>query len=252
MAKVQILDEEFFVTNENELILLLININRHWWDSKNLIIWNLITELDFELEKIIVSNNWLINILKRLDEKRSLLLLSKITDVLPKIIWNTENLWELLAKFSSNYWYKTQIIKNLRWKWLRYLIRNAKDFQNTVEWLYFNAENEVFKLLEITFIKSLFSNAKEIWDVLYYLTKYNKENFIKILGIENVAIKIFTYKDLIDCCNWMLDKSFIELLRFLWKEKVLDLFHFEKDFHSLLLSLPQSKEKIFIDFLKNN
>lgn len=252
MATVKILNEEFKITNENELILLLININRHWWKSKNLIIWNLITELGVDLENIIISNNWLINVLKRLDEKRSLLVLNKISDTLAKVIENSENFWELLAKFSSNTWYKTQIIRNLRWKGLKFLIRNAKDFQNTVEWLYSGAEDEVFKLLEDDFIKSLFSSAKSIWNTYYYLTNKNKEIFTQILWIDNIVSNIFTYEDLSKCCKWMLNKDFIKILEFMWKEKILEKFYFEKDFYEFLLSLPQSKEKVFLEFLKNN
>ena len=250
MYKIKVFEEEFLFEWENDLILTLINIKKYWEEQKNFIIWNILMQLDYKLKKIIKTSDWLIKILKLLDERKSLLFLSKIGDNLYKIIDNSQNLAEILARFSSNKWYKTQIIYHLRERWLKYLIRNSEDFINTVSWLYWNAENKIFELLEYSFIDKLFSNSKDISKVLYYLTYKNKKLFIEILWYEKIKNTIFHFYDLSSLIKIFPEDIWIEFLEFIWKERILELFEFEKDFYDFLLSLPKSKEKIFLNFLK--
>lgn len=250
MKSIKILNEKFKVSNENELILLLIHINKYWWNIKNIIIWNLLMELDQYLEEIVISNNWLIQILKKLDEKRMLLLLVKLSNKLSYIIWSSQNLGLLLAQFSSDKWYKTRIIRNLRERWLRQIIKNADDFRNTIEWLYWDAEDEVFNLLPEKFIKRLFYNVKDITETLYYLNDKNKIRFINIIWLKNIKRYIKSYNDLSYCLRIMPESDLIKLLEILWKTFIVKMFENEDEYFNFLLWIQESREKLFINYFK--
>ena len=247
--KVKILNEIFEINNENDLELLLINIYKYWWWEKNIIVWNLLLELVNNIENIIQTYTWFINVLKKLDERRALLFLNILSEKLPIIIENSTNLSEILARFTSYKWYKTKIIRNLRTKWLKYLIKDARDFINTVEWLFGDAENEIFKLLDENFIKKKFSSLKDIWEVYYYLASHNKIRFTDIIWFKNLKNKISNYSDLLEL-KWMLNSDFSLLLEYLWRDFILNLFNLEEDFYEFLLALPPSKEKILLWYLK--
>jgi len=80
----------------------------------------------------------------------------------------------------------------------------------------------------------------------------NKRHLIEeILWYNNIKKKIFTNLDLANICKAMPNNYFEKLLENIWKKRILKLFLFEKDFYNFLLSIPQSKEKIFINFLRN-
>lgn len=233
--------------NENELSQILSIL---WWDDNisDLIHWNIIMQLDDKLLKIIKTYKGLLRILKPLSKKNYMLLLLKIWDNLPNIVWKSKYLWEILARIPEET-NKIILIKRLRLKWLRLFIRDAYDLKNLFEFVYDKAETELLDTLWEEFIKETFTRTNEIIITLHYLNNENKDRLIDMLWLQNVYKKIRTYKDLLVMFKWLSLEKSKELLKLYKREELVKLFINDEEFHYFLLRLPHDKEKIFLNYL---
>lgn len=233
--------------NENELSQILSIL---WWDDNisDLIHWNIIMQLDDKLLKIIKTYKGLLRILKPLSKKNYMLLLLKIWDNLPNIVWKSKYLWEILARIPEET-NKIILIKRLRLKWLRLFIRDAYDLKNLFEFVYDKAESELLDTLWEEFIKETFTRTNEIIITLHYLNNENKDRLIDMLWLQNVYKKIRTYKDLLVMFKWLSIEKSKELLKLYKREELVKLFINDEEFHYFLLRLPHDKEKIFLNYL---
>lgn len=233
--------------NENELSQILSIL---WWDDNisDLIHWNIIMQLDDKLLKIIKTYKGLLRILKPLSKKNYMLLLLKIWDNLPNIVWKSKYLWEILARIPEET-NKIILIKRLRLKWLRLFIRDAYDLKNLFEFVYDKAETELLDTLWEEFIKETFTRTNEIIITLHYLNTENKDRLIDMLWLQNVYKKIRTYKDLLVMFKWLSLEKSKELLKLYKMEELVKLFINDEEFHYFLLRLPHDKEKIFLNYL---
>lgn len=242
-------DKKYTVNSEKELVSLF---KLFYSDSKvsSMIAWNILMEIDNDLEKIITSYQWLLLCLKYLNEKNSFLLLVKLWDVLINLVNDSKDLAEIISRIpdESN---KIRLLSILRVKWLTKILFDARDLWNIFEWLYYEKTQKKFiDLLWKEFIRKLFLSTNEIIMILNYLTDKNKDYLINILSLEWIKNKIKTSNNLLVMFKGLTLKKAWELLKMLWKEKILNLFKTEDEFYNFLLRLPYDKERLFLNFLK--
>lgn len=240
-------EKKYYISNENELSsffkLFSLNSKVSW-----LIHWNILMELDSDLEKIITSYNWLLNCLKYLNEKNSFLLLIKLWDVLSKLINNSKELAEIISRIpeESN---KIKLLKILRIKWLNKILFDARDLWNIFEWLYWKSQKDFIDLLWNHYIKQLFYSTNEIIVTLHYLNNENKDYLMNILWIKWIKNKIKTPDNFLILFKWLTINKAKDLLKIFSKKEIIDLFKYQEEFYNFLLKLPKDKEKIFLNYL---
>lgn len=243
-----ITNKKYIVSKENELASLFKLFSSNTKVS-SLIHWNILMELDSDLEKIIISYQGLLNCLKYLNEKNSFLLLIKLWDVLINLINNSKELAEILSRIpeESN---KIKLLSILRVKWLTKIIFDARDFWNIFEWLYWKSQREFIDLLWKNFVKNLFLWTNEIIMILHYLNNENKDYLMNIIWLDWAKNKIKTSKDFLIMFKWLTLKKAKELIKKFSKDEIIKLFKTEDEFYNFLLRLPNDKEKIFLNYLK--
>lgn len=241
-----ITNRTFSVKDESDLELLF----KLFANSKisSVIHWNIIMEIDSDLEKIIKTYKWLLKCLKHLNEKNTFLLLVKIWDILSTIITRSWELWELLAKIpeESN---KFRLLSTMRLKWLSKIIKNPHDLWNVLEWLYWDKQKDFLDLLWKEYIKKLFLSTNEIIMTLYYLNDDNKDYLIDLIWFEWVKNKVKTKDNFLVLFNWLSVKKAKLLLRSFSKEDIVNFFSSESDFYRFMLKLSFDREKIFLKHL---
>lgn len=241
-------DKKYTVSGENELVSLFKLFSSNTKVS-SLVHWNILMELDSDLEKIIIFYQGLLNCLKYLNEKNSFLLLVKLWDVLINFINDSKELAEILSRIpeESN---KMKLLSILRVKWLTKILFDARDLWNIFEWLYWKSQREFIDLLWKSFIKDLFLWTNEIIMILHYLSNENKDYLMNIIWLDLAKNKIKTSQNLLIMFKWLTLKKALELLKKFDKNEILDLFKSEDEFYNFLLRLPTDKEKIFLNYLK--
>ncbi len=243
-----ILWEKYFqAKDENELELLFQVFSKNKKLSW-IIHWNIIMEMDNDLEKIITTYKWLLKCLKYLNEKNMFLLVIKISDILPNILHTSEHLGEILAKI-PNEENKLKLLKHLRHKGLSPLIRDAKDLWNILEWIYGNTQRKFLDFLWPDFIKQVFLSTNEIIIILYYLNNENKDYLIDMIGFHGIKNKVKTNENLLLMFQWLTHKKSKEFLKHFTKKEIAEMFKSEADFYHFMLRVPEDKEKIFLHHL---
>jgi hypothetical protein len=245
--KIKIVDKEYTIKDENELSLIFSLIWKEKETNKK-ILYNVIMQLDNELENIIITYKWLINCLKVLDDDNSFLLLIKLWDVLPTILKSSSHLWEILARIplEKN---KIRLLKSMRLKWLSSIINSTRDLWNIFEWIYEDWNNEVIDILGEDFIRKIFLSTYEIIIVLHYLSDKTNDRLIDILWLENIYKKIKTKENLLVLFSALTDNKAIELLNFFTRKEIKEMFNNQEEYYNFLLRLPYRKEKIFLNYL---
>ncbi|EKD66109.1 MAG: hypothetical protein ACD_49C00064G0012 [uncultured bacterium (gcode 4)] len=240
-------DNRYTVKDEDELALIFELLS--WNDEiSGMTHWNVIMELDENLLNIIKTYKWLIKSLKLLNERNSFLLLVNIWDSLIKIIQNSEQLWEILARISEEE-NKIRIIKQLRQTWLKKLILEPRDLSNVLEWLYGASEIELLNITCFDHVKNFFNYPKEIYDVLHYLNNENKDILINSIWLKTILEKIKNRKDLLLILKWVSMDKAAELLSFFSKQEIKDLFTNNNEFVYFLSKLSDRKEDLFLRYL---
>ncbi len=241
-------ENKYSLSNEKDLALLLRLFSG---DKKmsSIIHWNILMEVDNDLENIIKSYKWLLVCLRYLNEKNSFLLLVKIWNILINLINDSSELSELLSRIpeDSN---KMRLLSILRVKWLSKVLFDARDLWNIIQWLYWNSEREFLDLLWDDFIKWLFLSTNEIIMILNYVDDVNKDYIINIIWFWWVKNKIKTTQNLLIMYSWLSMKKAQELLNKYDKTELLSFFRNNKDFHDFLLRLSQEKEELFLNYLQ--
>ncbi len=240
-------EKKYSIKDEKDLELIF---KLFYSSSKvsSVISWNILMEIDSDLEYIITSYQWLLNCLKYLNEKNSFLLLVKLWDILIHLINSSEELAEIISKIpnESN---KIRLLSILRVKWLTKILFDARDLWNIIEWLYGTSEREFLILLGHDFVKNIFLSTNEIIMILHYLSDENKDYLMNIIGLDGIKTKIKTTQNLLVMLKWLTLKKAKELLKKYNKNEILNLFKTEKEFYDFMMKLPQNKEKIFLNFL---
>ncbi len=241
-------EKKYTISQEKELVSLLSLFSSNTKVS-SIIQWNILMEIDNDLEKIITSYHWLLNCLKYLNEKNSFLLLVKLWDVLAKFINNSKELAEILSRIpeESN---KMKLLNILRIKWLTKILFDARDLWNIFEWLYWKSQKDFIDLLWKKFVKNLFLSTNEIIMTLYYLNNENKDYLIDIIWLDWTKNKIKTSWNLLVMFKWLTLKKAKKLLENFNRNEIIDLFKTEDDFYNFLLRLPRDKERLFLNYLK--
>ena len=247
---VNVWDRTIRIKDENELALVFKITS---WDSvvNSVIHWNIIMELDYNLEEIIVSYRWLSDCLKVLSEKNSFLLLVKIWDVLIKIIKRSDLLGKILSRIPEEK-NKMKLLTQIRKKDLERIVRTAHDIWNIVEWIYWDTELLFLNLLWEDHIRKVFNSTNEIIVILHYLKDQSKDYLINIIWLDIIFKKIKTSENLLVMLNWLTVKYVKKLLRMFDKESLINLFHNDDHFYNFLLRMWKEKEKIFLNYLNKN
>lgn len=240
-------NRSFSIRNERELEVLLKLYSKSQLSS--IIHWNILMELDLDLENIIVSFKWLSKCIKHLNEKNTFLLFVKLADKLPEIITNSKHLWELLVTIPEDE-NKLKLLKMYRKINLEKIIKNAKDLWNIVEWIYWKEQLLTLEYLWKDFIKNVFMKTNEIIMILHYLNPANKDYLTELIWIRNMRMKVKTSKDFLLMFCWLSDENAKNFIKLFSKEQILDMFKTEYDFYNFMLKLPIKKEKIFLKFFK--
>ncbi|MDD2565481.1 MAG: hypothetical protein PHZ26_02700 [Candidatus Gracilibacteria bacterium] len=213
--------------------------------------WNIIMELDENLINIIKSYKGLINCLKYLNEKNSFLLLVKISDELPNIVQDARELGEILARiYEENN--KLRLIRQMRNKGLTRLITSSQDLLNIMEWVYDCAEKETLEILGPETIRGLFIYPQDIYNVLHYLNKENKDYLIELIGLNEISKKIKSWQDFLLLLKGM---SYIKVKQFLSlysRHQIKDFFKNDREFKYFLMKLSDKKEELFLEYLGIN
>lgn len=240
-------ENSFTVKDEDELALIFELLG---WDQdvSGILHWNVIMELDEHLLEIIKTHKWLIKSLKPLNEKNWFLLLVKIWDRLVDIVWNSENLWEILWRIPEEE-NKIRLLKQSRSSWLKKLITTPKDIWNILEWVYDSAELGFLEILWFDYIKELFVYTKEIYNALHYLKNDNKDILIDNIWIDKIVSMITTWKDLLFILKWVTIEKATIILNSFSKKEIKTIFKSNKDFHYFLSKLSDKKEKLFLNYL---
>lgn len=240
-------DNTYTVRDERELALIFEVLsgdgNISW-----LIHWNVIMELDENLLFLIKTYKWLLRCLKSLDEKNSFLLLIKIGDILGKVIQDSEQLWEILARIPEEE-NKIRILKQIRAIWLKKLISGPRDLSNILEWIYNDSQKKFFEIVGHEYIKNLFTYPKEIYSVLHYLGNENKDILIEIIGKENIIAQIKTWKDLLFILKWVPTEQARQILASFSRGDIKNLFLSDVDFIYFLKKLSERKTRVFLQHL---
>lgn len=237
----------YTVKDSNELWLIFEMLA---WDKEisPILHWNIIMELDENLINIIKSYKWLINCLKYLNEKNSFLLLVKISDELPNIVQDARELGEILARiYEENN--KLRLIRQMRNKWLTRLITSSQDLLNIMEWVYDCAEKETLEILWPETIRWLFIYPQDIYNVLHYLNKENKDYLIELIWLNEISKKIKSWQDFLLLLKWM---SYIKVKQFLSlysRHQIKDFFKNDREFKYFLMKLSDKKEELFLEYL---
>lgn len=239
-------DKTYTIKDENdlELIFKLFSTSK----LSSIIHWNIIMEVDNDLEKIVTSYRWLLKCLRYLNEKNTSLFLFKIWDLLLNIITKSTQLWNILAKIpeESN---KIKLLSILRTKWLSFLLKDASDLWNILEWLYWDTQRQFLDILWHDLIKKIFLSTNEIIIILYYLNEENKDYLMDIIWLEWVKNKVKTRDNFLVMFKWLsIKKSKIFLKKFS-REEIYHFFSWEEDFYRFMLKLPENKEKLFLNYL---
>lgn len=241
-------DKKYQISDEKDLELIF---KLFYSNSKvsSVVAWNILMEIDSDLEYIITSYQWLLNCLKYLNEKNSFLLLVKLWDVLIKLINNSRELAEILSKIpdESN---KLRFLIILRIKWLKKLLFDARDLWNILEWLYWSTQREFIDFLWNDFVKEIFFWTNEIIMILHYLNDENKDYLMNIIWLSWAKSKIKTSNNLLVMFKWLTLKKSKELLKKYTEDEILNFFKTDEEFYDFMIKLPQNKEKLFLDFLK--
>lgn len=240
-------EKQFHIWNDKDLELLLkifSGTSKISW----IIHWNILMEMDKDLEWFVTHYRGLLNCLKYLNEKNSFLLLVKLWDVLLNLINNSSELAEILSKIpnESN---KIRLLTIMRVKGLRKILFNAQDLWNILEWLYGESQRKFLDLLGRDLVREIFYSTNEIIMILHYLTNENKDYLMNIIWIGWVKTKIKTSFNFLVLFKWLTDKKARELLKTYTKKEVLALFKNDDEFYHFLLRLPKNKEKIFLKFI---
>lgn len=211
--------------------------------------WNILMELDSDLEKIVVSYKWLLLCLKYLNEKNSFLLLIKLGDVLNSLIKNSQELAEILSRIpdESN---KIRLLHILRLKGLSKIIFDAKDLGNIFEWLYGKSQRDFIDLLGKDYVKEIFLSTNEIIMILHYLNDENKDYLMDIIGMGGIKNKIKTSQNFLVMLKWLTLKKSRELFKKYTPSEILELFKTQEEWEYFMLRLPSNKEKILLNFLQ--
>lgn len=238
----------YSITDEKDLEILF-KIFYSKTKISSVIHWNILMELDNDLEKIIVSYKWLLSCLKYLNEKNSFLLLVKLWDVLLYLINNSQELAEILSRIpdESN---KIRLLNILRVKWLSKIIFDAKDLWHIFEWLYGKSQKKFIDLLGKNFVKEIFLSTNEIIMILHYLSDENKDYLMDIIGLKWVKNKIKTSYNFLIMMKGLTLKKSRELLKGYTPREILDLFKTEEEFYYFMLRIPENKEKLLLNFLQ--
>jgi len=241
-------DKKYTICSEKELESLL---KLFYSNSKvsSVIAWNILMELDEDLEQIITSYQGLVNCMKYLNEKNAFLLLVKIWDVLINLINNSQELAEIISKIpdESN---KLRLLSILRVKWLTKILFNASDLWNILEWLYGKSERDFIDLLGKDFVKNLFLSTNEIIMILHFVDDENKDYIMDIIWLNGAKNKIKTWKNFLVMFKWLTSKKARELLKKYTKDEILAFFKTDDEFYDFMIRLPENKEKLILDFLK--
>lgn len=240
-------EKTIFIQDEKDLVLLFKLFSSNSKES-SIIHWNILMEVDENLEQIVKTYKWLLTCLKYLNEKNSFLLLIKLWDILWNLITNSQELAEVLSHIpeESN---KIKLLKILRIKWLSKIIFDAKDLWNIFEWLYWKSQKDFIDLLWIDFIKEVFLQTNEIIMILHYLSNENKDYLMDIIWMDWIKNKIKTSENFLIMFRWLTLKKSKELLKKYKKSEILNLFKTEKQFYKFMLKMPKDKEKIILNFL---
>lgn len=237
----------FTVSNEYDLIALLKIFSKNTKTS-SIIHWNILMELDSDLESIITSYQWLMECLKYLNQKNGYLLLIKLWDVLIHIIQNSKNLWEIISSISEEE-NKIKLLKELRTKGLKKIFTTMNDIINVLQWIYFEqSQKEFLDLIGKDFFKNLFFTSKSLY-ILYYLHPENKNYMIDMIGMKHIKKTIKTHEDFLIVFQSLTENRAKTFLKLFSKEEIVHLFPSEEQWSMFLLQLSQKKEKIFLHYL---
>lgn len=239
-------DRTFEIKDENdlELIFKLFSTSK----LSSIIHWNIIMEVDNDLEKIVTSYRWLLKCLKYLNEKNTFLLLVKMWDVLTKIITKSTQAWNILSKIPEES-SKIRLLKTMRLKWLLNILKDAGDLWNIIQWLYWDTQREFLDYLWNDIIKQIFLSTNEIIIILYYLTDENKDYLMDIIWFDWVKNKVKTKDNLLVMFKWLSIKKAKVFLSKFSKQEIVNMFHSEEEFYKFMLKVPLNKEKIFLKYL---
>ncbi len=244
-----VISNKTYLVNDEKDLETLFKIFYSPSNISSIISWNILMEIDTDLEQIIVSYNWLLWCLKYLNEKNWFLLLVKLWDILIDLIEDSEDLAEILSRIPDEK-NKIKLLNILRAKWLTKILFDAHDLGNIFAWLYGDSQREFIDLLGEKFIKEIFFRTNEIIMTLHYLTDENKDYLMNILWLEGTKSKIKTSKNLLVMFKWLTDKKWFELLEKFSKNEIFNMFRNDDEFYNFLLRLPENKEKIFLNYLK--
>lgn len=240
-------DKRYLIKDEKDLELIL---KLFYSSSKvsSIITWNILMEIDSDLEQIITSYQWLLKCLKYMNEKNAFLFLVKLWDVLIHLINNSQELGEILSKIpdESN---KLRLLNILRVKWLKKILFNAADLGNILEWIYGKTQREFIDFLWKDLVKDIFLWTNEIIMILHYLSNENKDYLMNIIWLNWIKHKIKTSQNFLVMFKWLTVKKSKELLKIFTKNEILDLFKTKEEFYDFMIKLPNNKEKIFLQFL---
>lgn len=239
-------EKTYSIKDENDLELIF----RLFSSSKisSMIHWNIIMEVDSDLEKIITTYKWLLKCIKYLNEKNAYLLMVKVSDILPNIIKKSTQLWELLAKipWEEN---KLRLLSRLRNKWLTKILKTANDLWNIFEWFYWDKQKECIDLIWKDLIREIFLWTNEIVMILNYLNGDNKDYLIDIIWFDGIKNKVKTKENFLVMFNWLSIKKSKLLLKKFERKEIVNFFSWDEDFYRFMLKLSSEKEKIFLKYL---
>lgn len=241
-------EKTFRLENEADLALLFQMFSQK--STVNSVIhWNILMEVDTDLEHMITSYTGLLRVMKYLNEKNAFLLLVKLWDVLLSIIDDSKKLAEILSKIpeESN---KYKLLSILRVRGLKSLLFDARDLRNIFEWLYGDTQRKFIDLLGKDFIKELFASTNEIIMTLHHLEHTNKDYLMEILWISGIKHKVKTSQNLLIMINGLTSKKAKEFLSLFSPEEILDLFKTESDWYQFMIRLSPFKEKLFLSYLQ--
>ena len=243
--QIELLWKQYSIKTEKDLSLIL---NYIWKTTENSSFhhWNILHQLNKNLNKIICTNKGFISCLNELNENNSLFFLIKIKENLSSLIWTSLNLSELLSKLKEET-NKLILIKVLKYNWLSSFIKDINDLGNLFMFIY-SCKNQktLIDLLWQDFFKEIFLNTNEIKIILKYLHDSNKDYLIDILWLQNLKLKIKNYKNLSLFLKGLTYLKCEQLLSLFEKEELNSFFQTKPDYLKFLNMLSENKVNLIL------
>lgn len=235
------------VRSEKELALIF-GLLKESGRTADTLHWEILMQLDWRLMEVIKTYTGLLECLQHLSDKNRFLLIIKIGDTLPDVVESAERLGNIIAGIPEEK-NKVQLIKILRKKGLQRLIFNARDLAYVIEWTYEEAEKILLETLEPSFINQIVTTAQHAYDVMRFITAYNKGLFVDMIGFGRLRALIQSPQDLFYLLKMLPVEDAKRFLAGTSRREVVGIIRTDKAFHEGLRSLALRKEKILLDFL---